>query len=171
MAARTRSILRTRWQPPEPEAPILVHRPAYGRVITQCPTTSMQVLTQRHEVLWPDGTAVALHPLEWPADHQPAPSLLTQRAVHHLGMWLVFDLVDIAFALARELHTAAPRSHPGLLMWGLREQYPTAQRFLTAAREASSSAWLGPGRGQVISAAETGTDDTSTPTPHEESMA
>lgn len=101
---------------------------AVARVIHRCDRTQLDVLDPRSEVLWPDGSAVHLHPCRL-----HGVQARTVRAYHHAGRWFAFDLNRIAPKIASDLASANLRDHPGLTMYGLRRAYPTAAAFRAAA--------------------------------------
>lgn len=111
---------------------------AVARIIQRCDTPAADVLSCRHEVTWPDGSRIGLHPVR-----QASPDAQYLRAVHHDGHWVLFDLRQLTPKVARELPTAQLRDHPGLVMYGLRATFYSARAFLDHAHLASLAIWPG----------------------------
>jgi hypothetical protein len=100
---------------------------------------STEVFAQRHEILWPDGSAVCLHPVS--LNGYPIDTWL--RALQHApGHWAVVDLRDVAPALASELPLLPRRDAYGLVFHTLRLQYPNARAFTAAAVGQQRMAWF-----------------------------
>lgn len=86
------------------------------------------VLATRHEVLWPDGTSVQLHPVL----HHGAPHR-SMRGLQLAGAWRLVDLQRVAPAVARDLPAAPARDQVGVVFYGLRLSFPNAEAFRAAA--------------------------------------
>lgn len=113
-----------------------------SRVIQSCAAADAQVLSIRHEVLWPDGSRIGLHPVL-----QHGAEAVFLRALHHDGQWVLFDLHHVAPAVADDLHTAPPRDRPGTVLYGLRAAFKTADDFLRALLAGRELyVWIGEGR-------------------------
>jgi hypothetical protein len=101
----------------------------------------LEVQAQRHEVMWRDGSAVFLHPVDKAGLAHPF-----LRAFQLEGLrWRVFDLlklpgVDVA-TLRADLLRALARDRPGVLHFTLRAAYPTAGSFITATDAAQAASW------------------------------
>jgi hypothetical protein len=93
-----------------------------GSVETGTPTN---VLANRHEVLWPDGSSIGFHPV-LQDDQQP----LWLRAVHHAGLWLLFDMRALDRRTAEALAVTHWRERPGVLMYGLRAAFSNAPQCM-----------------------------------------
>lgn len=111
---------------------------ATARVIQRCPEQHAEVLSCRHEVVWPDGTRAALHPVR-----QHGADALFLRAVHIDGHWLLFDLRAIAKSLAADLPTAPLRDQPGTVLYTLRARFHGASAFLDEATKHQLACWPG----------------------------
>lgn len=104
----------------QPDAPAEVPIASDGRYA---------VLAQRHEVMWPNGSSIDMHPVR--LDGVDAMFL---RAVLFEGLhWVVFDLRHLARHLAWELPAMPARDKPGLVFFTLRHRYPDAPACLAAA--------------------------------------
>lgn len=98
----------------------------------------LEVLAQRHEVMWPDGTAVQLHPVY--ANSLP---MLTLRALALPdGRLLVFDLAHLVRRLDGELRACPTRDLAGHVFYTLRQAYRSAGQFSAdALRHAKGAFW------------------------------
>lgn len=102
-----------------------------------------EVLAQRHEVTWTNGSAVILHPVQVVVTGQLRVIQPTLRALQHRpGAWLLVDLRDLAFTLSADLASLPTRDAVGLVYFTLRHRYANAPAFETAALEAAREAWL-----------------------------
>lgn len=85
----------------------------------------LDVLAQRHEIMWRDGTAVQLHPVY--ANGLP---MLTLRAlVLQDGRLVLFDLAHLVPRLDAELRTCPERDVTGHVFFALRQAYRSAAHF------------------------------------------
>ncbi len=85
----------------------------------------ISVGTQRHEVMFKDGTHISLMPVI----DNGVPSLF-KRAVNvtREGQGpLVIDLRQLSQQLAEDLPPAPERDRPGLVFYGLRQEFSTAE--------------------------------------------
>lgn len=92
--------------------------------------SSLTILPARHEIMWRDGSAIGVHPVQRDGhvDHY-------LRAVAGPGAQpLLVDLRRVAPELAADLPPAAERDRIGLVFYTLRHRYRSAGDFLAAAR-------------------------------------
>lgn len=90
---------------------------------------SVTVLPARHEILWRNGTAVGLHPVQ--RDGVPE---LYLRALAGTPI-IVIDLRRLAPGIEQDLAQAAPRDRVGIVFYTLRHRFDGAQAFHEAALE------------------------------------
>ncbi|QOR55212.1 MAG: hypothetical protein SHS37scaffold296_29 [Burkholderiales phage 68_11] len=116
---------------------------ASASVIQLCPEHHIEVLSCRHEVLWPDGTRVDMHPVR----QSNAPSLLL-RAVHRAatGQWVLFDLAQLIPHDVVDIKQAHTRDQVGLVMYALRRRYHNAGAFNARVDRHTLATWPGEGR-------------------------
>lgn len=102
-----------------------------------------QVQPACHEIMWPDGSTVGLHPVCVLDAQGRAHSDMFLRAIAGSPLhWLVFDLRDLAPELDAELLRAhLPRDLPGLVFYTLRHRYGSAGLFEAAARTSAKASW------------------------------
>jgi hypothetical protein len=106
---------------------------------------SLQVLAQRHEIMWRDGTAVVLHPVQ--ANALP---MLTLRALALPGgQLLLVDLAKLVRRLDAELRTCPARDVPGHVFYTLRSAYGSAAAFTADAVRHAGGTWHPVGDGLV----------------------
>lgn len=117
---------------------------AAPQVIQQCAAPQVDVLSIRHEVLWPDGSRIGPHPVR-----QHGCEHLLLRALHHDGLWLLIDLGTVAPDVAAELPGSNRHTRPGVVVYGLRKQYLNAGLFAKAAREQAVARWVGQARADL----------------------
>lgn len=103
--------------------------------------SAVQVLDERHEVMFRDGTAVVLRPV---AAH--GVPLLTQRALelpHFPGttQLQLFDLARLVPRLDADLRGAPRRDATGLVFYLLRAAFNTAADFRAAANRNALGNW------------------------------
>jgi hypothetical protein len=97
----------------------------------------LDVLAQRFEIMFKDGTAVALHPV-----HAVGTPQMFLRAVHHEGLqWVVFDLRHLAAEMEADVLRLHSRDTPGVVFYTLRRHFPTASDFLAKALAQRVAAW------------------------------
>jgi len=95
-----------------------------------------QVLAQRHEILWRDGTSCQLHPVQ--RNDMP---LLLHRALEAGAHLVLVDLAQMVSSLAADMRMAPPRDHVGTVWMALRLAYSTAADFAADARRHSPGSW------------------------------
>lgn len=104
----------------------------------------LQVLAQRQEVMFRDGTAVQLHLVR--LHPQREPDTFT-RALQLEGLrWLAVDLrKTLAGARATEFELdvlrLAPRDTPGMVFYTLRSAFATAPQFIASAQACAFACW------------------------------
>lgn len=110
---------------------------------------AIEVLGQRFEIMFKDGTAVHLHPVQ--AHGRPLPML---RALEIGGGQLaLFDLTRLVGRLEGELRTCSRIDVPGLVFYSLRHAYPTAALFVADVDRHACGRWWAVGDGFVWRAA------------------
>lgn len=94
---------------------------------------SRQILRQRAEVLWKDGTSVQLHTV-WVHGFRN----LFERALDlGSGRFALFELPRVVSSLDAEMRGTADRDIQGVVFYTLREVFSTAADFKAAAVKAS----------------------------------
>lgn len=110
------------------------------RVIATLPSPQgvWQVKAQRHEVMWRDGTTCHLHPV-----HLSGVPQTFHRALRHEGpTWTVIDLRHHSDEVEADILRLQPRDTPGVVLFTLRAQYPTAAAFVQrAVAQAVHTCW------------------------------
>lgn len=96
------------------------------------------VLGQRHEVMFADGQAVGLHPVQL----RGVPQMFLRCLVHDELHCIVFDLRDLVPALDAELRATHERDVPGLVFYTLRGAFSTAAAFRGRVLRKFHTAWL-----------------------------
>lgn len=89
----------------------------------------LDVLGQRHEVMWRDGSSVWLHTVQL-AGHD-APLL---RALQVDGAWTLLDLSRALPALADDMRVQPKRDGVGLVYFALRGRFASAGAFVDRIR-------------------------------------
>lgn len=89
----------------------------------------LDVLAQRHEVMWRDGTQVWLHHVQ--CSGHDAPLL---RALQVDGAWTLLDLSRALPAVADDLRVQPKRDAQGLIFFALRGMYASAGAFVDHVR-------------------------------------
>jgi hypothetical protein len=89
--------------------------------------TGLQVLTQRQEVMFKDGSTVQLHPVQMTG--VPHPFL---RALQCSGDWVVTDLRKHGPELEDDVRRLQPRDTPGVVFFTLRATYRCRDDFVRA---------------------------------------
>lgn len=127
-----------------------------SRVIAQqSPTSGLQVLAHRQEVMWRDGTAAVLHPVQ---AHDGRP-MTTLRAVALPGQVLqLVDLERMQPQLGLKLRQAPVRDQAGLVFFTLRHAFGSAPAFLAAVVRLAKGRWQPGGTGLVWVAAARAVD-------------
>lgn len=88
-----------------------------------------RVLPARHEIMWRDGTAIGVHPVE--VAGVPCRFL---RAVPGPDLQpVVIDLRRLVPGIDQDLATAPERDRPGVVFYSLRHRYRSARDFMDAA--------------------------------------
>jgi hypothetical protein len=109
----------------------------------------LEVLAQRHEVMWRDGTTVHLHPV-----HRHGLPMLTLRALAMPGGYLVLvDLAHLVRALDGDLRATPERDVPGHVFFTLRQAYASATLFVADAQRRALGTWWPVADGHVWQAA------------------
>lgn len=112
---------------------------ATATVIQQSPTLQAVVLSPRHEVVWPNTSTAALHPVR-----VDGADVLLLRAIYHAGHWVLFDLARLLRSSdVSDIKTGPSRDQPGLVMYALRRTFHNAPAFVAAAEGAAISRWPG----------------------------
>lgn len=89
-----------------------------------------QVLQQRYEILWRDGSRVELHPVRLLDKLGRSYDQMFLRAVQFGGAaWHVFDLRAIAPRVEREIPELPPFDTPGVVFYALRQTFASANDF------------------------------------------
>jgi hypothetical protein len=97
-----------------------------------------EIQAQRHEILWNDGTSVALHPIK----HFGSDSLFHRAIVMPAGLRIVFDIRKACPQLDRDLRLCLPRDVPGTVFYTMRQTFKTAAEFYTLALTRFELTWL-----------------------------
>lgn len=98
---------------------------------------ALEVLAQRHEVMFLDGLAVQLHPV-W-AHGLPMRML---RAVEAPGnKLLLIDLTKLVRQLDAELRATQVVDVPGVVFYTLRGEFKTAPQFMAATERNAGGIW------------------------------
>lgn len=97
-----------------------------------------QVMAQRYEVMWPNGSTVGLH-----AVYDAGAEHAFLRAIEHEHLhWIVIDLRDLAPALATDIPKLPRRDAIGCVFHQLRADYPDARAFIWQAMVKCKTAWF-----------------------------
>lgn len=97
----------------------------------------LAVHDQRHEVMFKDGSSLALHPVSLNATPQ-----MFLRAVHHdSGLWMVFDLRHLDKNIEAEVLRLHSRNTPGVIFYTLRRYYCSATACLAGVLAQHSTSW------------------------------
>lgn len=97
-----------------------------------------EVLVQAWPVTWPDGTALALHPVRL----NGLDSLFHRALQLHDGTWIVFDVRKLWRALDEELRLMPARDVPGVVRYTLQFTFGTAEAVCKIASENAVMHWL-----------------------------
>ena len=120
------------------------------RVIAEQDSRSgLQVLAQRHEVMWRDGTSVTLHPVQ----ARGVPMVLLRAVALLDDTLMLVDLERMQPRLGLDLRQALERDQPGVVFYGLRQAYKSALLFLAASARHSTGSWHPTSSGPVWRAA------------------
>ena len=104
---------------------------------------AFEVVAQRHEVLWKDGSAVVLHPVRVVDAQGNSFEDTFLRAFQLQGLhWIVFDLRKCAPLLDADMRQHLPRDLPGIVFHTLRMRFPNAASFSLAAAANFKAAWF-----------------------------
>lgn len=97
-----------------------------------------EVLHQAWPVTWPDGTALALHPVRL----NGVDSLFLRALQLNDGTWIVFDVRKLWRALDEELRLMPARDVPGVIRYTLQFNFGTADQVRARALEHQVMCWL-----------------------------
>lgn len=98
---------------------------------------SLEVLAQRHEIMFRDGSAVHLHPVQ-----RNGLPMLTLRALAAPGGHLqLVDLARLVRQLDAELRVTQARDVPGHVFFTLRQAYASAALFAAAVERTACGTW------------------------------
>lgn len=114
----------------------------------------LQVLAQRQEVMWRDGTAAVLHPVQ----AQGRPMVVLRALALASGVLQLVDLERLLPRLGGELRQAPERDQPGLVFFTLRNAWGSASAFQAAAARAARGCWHPGPTGPVWAAAARAVD-------------
>lgn len=96
-----------------------------------------QVLAQRYEVMWRDGSAVHLHPVL----RAGVRDTFVRAFLHQGTRWVLTDLRHHGAELEADVLRLQPRDTPGVIFYTLRQAYPTAQAFVQHAWLHAVASW------------------------------
>lgn len=96
------------------------------------------VLPRQLEVMWPDGTAIALHPVQ----ENGIDSLFLRAVIAPNGLRIVFDLRRICPVLDADLRRTHERDVPGVVFYTLRHHLGTAAELVMQASLHAAAVWL-----------------------------
>ncbi len=85
-----------------------------------------EVLAQRFEVMWPDGSFVHLHLVR----QYGLPATYLRAVRHPIGHFVLFDVRSVVRQLGPDIAAAPERDAPGLVFYALRGALPNAEAFL-----------------------------------------
>lgn len=97
----------------------------------------LQVLAQRHEVMWRDGTSVTLHPIQ----SHGLPMAMLRALAQPGGLLLLVDLSKLVPRLGADLPASPARDVPGLVFYTLRQAYGSAPAFIADAQRKATGSW------------------------------
>lgn len=97
---------------------------------------AFQVLAQRQEVMFRDGSTVQLHPV---LRAGIAETFL--RAVRQSCRWVVIDLRYHSAEIEADILRLQPRDTPGVVFYTLRQAYPSARAFCDRIALSHLHAW------------------------------
>jgi hypothetical protein len=95
------------------------------------------VLAQRYEVMWPDGSAVKLHPVLRDEARQPYLRAWSPEGLH----WIITDLSLLDPHLAEDTRHMRECDIVKLVFAALRHRYPTAAAFQQQAWMQAVHSW------------------------------
>lgn len=105
----------------------------------------LEVLGQRHEVMWRDGSSVQLHPV-----HRGGRPMTMLRAVEAAGgHMLLVDLTRLVRRLDAELRATPERDVAGHVFYTLREAFASAPTFMAAVQRHACGTWWPVSNGHV----------------------
>lgn len=106
---------------------------------------ALEVLAQRQEIMFRDGTTVQLHPV-----HARGLPMLTLRALETPGGHLqLIDLARLVRQLDADLRCTQQRDVPGVVFFTLRQAYACAAAFRADVERKASGTWWPVGDGFV----------------------
>lgn len=94
---------------------------------------SHEILAQRHEVMFHDGTAVWLHQVQ----RAGIPHLTLRTLATDSGCLLLFDLAALDRQLDADLRKAYERDRAGYVLCSMRQKYASKAAFVADARRHS----------------------------------
>lgn len=98
---------------------------------------ALEVVAQRHEVMFRDGLAVQLHPV-----YAHGLPMLTLRALDTAsGPLRLIDLTRLVRRLDAELRTTQAIDIPGVVFYTLRAEFKTAPQFIEAVERNAMGLW------------------------------
>jgi hypothetical protein len=100
----------------------------------------LSVLSERHEVMFRDGSTVGLHPVAACGTVQMF--LRAVRGDHlHAAKWYVFDLRHLHTGIEADMLRLPARDAPGLVFYVLRSLWGSAACFREEASQRAHAAW------------------------------
>jgi hypothetical protein len=97
----------------------------------------LAVHAQRHEVMFKDGTSLALHPVS----AHGTPQMFLRAVQHESGLWLVFDLRHLDKEIESEVLRLHSRDTPGVVFYTLRRYYTNATACLAGVLAQHTTSW------------------------------
>ena len=98
---------------------------------------ALEVVAQRHEVMFRDGLAVQLHPI-----HAHGLPMLTLRAMETpRGSLQLIDLAKLVRRLDADLRTTQAIDIPGVVFYTLRAEFKSAPQFIAAVERNATGTW------------------------------
>lgn len=92
-----------------------------------------EILGQRHEVMFNDGTAVGLHPI----NRAGVPQVTLRALATDAGGFLLFDVGALMRALDHDLRICHDRDRVGMVFFAARRAFRTKRDFVLAVRARS----------------------------------
>lgn len=97
----------------------------------------LAVHAQRHEVMFKDGTSLALHPVSVLG----TPQMFLRAVQQASGLWLVFDLRHLDKEIEAEVLRLHSRDTPGVIFYTLRRYYCSATACLAGVLAQRITSW------------------------------
>lgn len=108
----------------------------------------LDVHAQRFEIMFKDGTTLALHPVS----AHGAPQMFL-RALHLHGMqWLVFDLRHLSPTIEGDVLQLHQRDTPGVVFYTLRRHFGTSRECEAAILAQRVTSWWAPEPAEQLAA-------------------